>query len=349
MYFYLSYEDLVLSRDLDWVGSSISKKQSPSQDVCNKYPDVQKFYWIALAAGPSRDYYESACPSVFFDFIEERRLEATTMPTTVLLLLNGAFVALYYSSFHQYVPIINTLLAEADTEELLQQLNTEFPQKFQAMHDKLFPLTYEERKKNAYQTIDGGECPRQQNSAINFRREYVEQPDVFHSQVKFLKQFMDRVNDTNNELNRSQYETLLSDTSKKLKSLDHFRVSSFISLISKMGLICKDRLHVADWRTASKNVKNGSYSVSQKLHVPDDRNQTLFHDITLRCGLPKSERTGECISCEANRKKVRFDLFYKFQNIYHLFGQYDNNKSYSVKYKKFHSNIWIELIPLILS
>ena len=78
-------------------------------------------------------------------------------------------MALYYSSFHQYVPIINTLLAEADTEELLQQLNTEFPQKFQAMHDKLFPLTYEERKKNAYQTIDGGECPRQQNSAINFR------------------------------------------------------------------------------------------------------------------------------------------------------------------------------------
>ena len=56
---------------------------------------------------------------------------------------------------------------------------------------------------------------------------------------------MDRVNDTSNELNRSQYKTLLlSDTSKKLKSLDHFRVSSFISLIS-MGLICKEQLHVA--------------------------------------------------------------------------------------------------------
>ena len=52
---------------------------------------------------------------------------------------------------------------------------------------------------------------------------------------------MDRVNDTSNELNRSQYKTLLSDTSKKLKSLDHFRVSPFISLIS-MGLICKEQL-----------------------------------------------------------------------------------------------------------
>ena len=53
--------------------------------------------------------------------------------------------------------------------------NTEFPNKFQAMHVKLFPLTYQQRKQNSYETIDGKECPRQQNSAINFRQEYVKQ------------------------------------------------------------------------------------------------------------------------------------------------------------------------------
>ena len=50
------------------------------------------------------------------------------------------------------------------------------------MHVKLFPLTYQQREQNLYETIDGGECSRQQNSAINFRQEYVKQLFFFHSQ-----------------------------------------------------------------------------------------------------------------------------------------------------------------------
>ena len=341
------YEDLVLTRSFDWGVSTNTLFVEPSPEPRPSIINVKQFQWMALAPGPSRDYFESACASVLFEFIVQRKKVEANIETTISLLLNGACVALYYCSFHQFVPIIHELLVEGDTEEKLQQLNDNFPRMYWAMHKKLFPIDPKHLQQLSYETIDGGKRPRQQPSAVDFESEFVHQPEKFQQQVNDLRQFMDSVNNTDSTLNRKEYEDLLTSTTPKIHKIDQFRLSCFVSIIAKLGLIKQERMYVADWRTTAKDVTNGSFAASESCKVPKDRCQEFFWDVAVAAGLPPSEGRGESISCEAYRKKVCYDLFYHGQYLFLLFGDKNVQESYVMKYKSFDSSEWIVVDSLL--
>ena len=129
-------------------------------------------------------------------------------------------------------------------------------------------------------SIDTGICPRHQNSGINFRKNFADDIDNFYSEMSVLKAFWKQINNTDLPITRSYYDQLLLQTCSKLNFIGHFRLSAAVSILSKMGMIKKERLYVADWRTACKDVSNGSYDfINKKGIIPEDNNQQFFYDI----------------------------------------------------------------------
>ena len=98
-------------------------------------------------------------------------------------------------------------------------------------------------------------------------------------------------------------------------------------------MICSDRLHVAEFATASKSLENGSYDfLDIQGKIPEDRHQLTLMLICEYLNVDVSEATGELCACEANRKRCCYNLFYYGQNLLHIF-KLPNNTGYVVKYK----------------
>ena len=71
---------------------------------------MKRFYWIKLRAGPSRDYFQSAAASIWFDTIVRFRNDKSTVGSLKILLLQAAYMTLHLSTYHQYVPVISHML-----------------------------------------------------------------------------------------------------------------------------------------------------------------------------------------------------------------------------------------------
>jgi hypothetical protein len=132
----------------------------------------------------------------------------------------------------------------------------------------------------------------------------------------------------------------------KLFKVDHFKLQLFIPLCAKLGLIRKERLICADWSTAAKNINNGSYDYMKELNIPADRHQQTYFDICSYVSVRESESLGESICCEANRKQMRYDLFYRGQHLYHLMYNFIT-KEYHIGVKRFGEVEWKVFLPLV--
>jgi len=177
----------------------------------------------------------------------------------------------------------------------------------------------------------------------------VEDTTLFDETIYKLKDFWKKINNPSYPIDdRMQYENLLTETAAEIQNIGHFKLSAYTSILSKMCMIKSDRLYLADWRTASKDIKNGSYDFQNKYgNIPDDNNQKFFHNVAAHLGLDARESMGEHISCEANRDRITYDLFYKGETLFHLFGS-PLNKKYEVRVKTYDTDRWYKISPLPL-
>jgi hypothetical protein len=211
----------------------------------------------------------------------------------------------------------------------------------------MFPKSEEELKLGNHPTIDGGASPRIVNSAIRWEELYAEDIPHFNKEIDKIRAFWERVNNTDMNLDRHDYENLLVHYSNIIDYVGHFRIQFLIPFLSKVGMIKTTRLAVADWATASKDLKTGSYSfLNQHGDIPDDRHQHTFYRIANLVSISPRESFGENIACESFRENVKYDLFYQGQTLFHLFCS-ENRTNYVMKYKLFDTQEWIVLKSLV--
>ena len=116
----------------------------------------------------------------------------------------------------------------------------------------------------------------------------------FNGQIEIINSFVSTINDVSKEMTRNHYESLLMETTQKLKGVQHFRLGLLIPFLSKVGMICSQRLQVADYAIASKDLDSGSYDfLNKEGNIPTDRHQLTYFQLCEYLKVDVSEATGE--------------------------------------------------------
>ena len=110
----------------------------------------------------------------------------------------------------------------------------------------------------------------------------------------------------------------------------------------------EDKLYLADFASACKDIKNGSFAMVNDLRQHMEKtttNQEIFYWICRHLGLPQRESLGECISCESYRAETKSDLFYEGQTLFYLECA-ENHTEYRMMRKECGDKQWKEMKPL---
>jgi hypothetical protein len=191
----------------------------------------------------------------------------------------------------------------------MQRLVDHYPTLYWNRYNILFPQDEKLKVKGTLYTLDDGVKPRFVPSAFDRYKHYVSNNNVLKKQKDVYRNFMNQINNTDVNLDRHDYETLLNATCKKCLQIDHLRLQLFSPFMCKVGFIKSKRLYVSDYCTAAKYIATGSYSFLTKHSIPDDRHQETFFAIDEYVELQPRESLGENVSCESFRKEVARDFF----------------------------------------
>ena len=122
-----------------------------------------------------------------------------------------------------------------------------------------------------------------------------------------------------------------------LPGLNVFCLQLFIPLAALCGMVLQERLVHADFIKPAQGVQGGSFSALNEAGFQEHRHTDVLLNICSLVHLPRRFSLGECLVCESRHGQKRYDLFLYGQDLFQLFLEEDG---YSVKIKRFNSNVW---------